>query len=95
MDLLRASPLMVLLWSVSADHVRVCQSGLAWRSPLIEFRGDGGGEVEGNWGICCHWSVLTARFTLIMRRFGDLDFHGTDLILSRMVNDKSSLFLAK
>ena len=95
MVLLLVSPLMVLYWSASADHMRVCQSGLTRRFPLIAFRGDGGGEVEGDWGICCHWSDLTAHFSLINRRFGDLDFHGADLILSRMVNDKSSLFLAK
>ena len=68
----RASPLMVLFWSASADHMRVCQSGLARRSPLIAFRGDDGGEVDGDWGIYCHWAALTTQFSLIMRRFGDL-----------------------
>ncbi len=51
--------------------------------------------MEGDWGICYHWSALTVHFSWIERRFGDLDFHGVDLILSRMVNDKSSLFLTK
>ena len=83
-----------VLSSDNADHMSVRQSGaVLWVLP-DSLRGDGWGDVGGKWGICSHWVALCSHLSFAMRRFGDFEFHGADLILSKMIIDESSLLPA-